>query len=487
MKPNFLYTIIKSLSAKLSLWVVLFVSILFAATFSLMFYYARQAVHDESLGKAEDILDQFEIAVGQKLHEIEVITRQTHWWVEQNMADTLEIGKYTQQILANEPTIIGIATAFVPGTFPDHGEKDYMIYYHRKKGKVVRSELFAHDSYLHQQWYEEPMTHDKNMWTEPREDYRTDDEPIITYAMPIHKDGKVVGVYGVDISIYWLTRIIHEQRPLPNVTGSLMTHSGAFVIHPDTSLLRPRAMFKLMEMYPEQKYSLTAYRMMNGLSGTEQLSLNGTPRVLAYKPFEKTKWEITVACPEDEIMGNYNTMIPLMFAVVLLSLIAIVVFCSVFIHRELHPLRALEKSARLIKSGHYDVPIKTSNRQDEVGVLANSFITMQQSIRHHLDEIDHKNLMLVEQNWLLTEAQKHKTEADRVKMVFLQNMTDQMDEPVNEISRLVTEVRQHHHEMPHEQIVELANQVDAHTFTVTQLLDKLLEVATKNQEEEGEA
>ena len=305
--------------------------------------------------------------------------------------------------------------------------------------------------------------------------------------MPIHKDGKVVGVYGVDISIYWLTKIIYEQRPLPYVTGSLMTHTGAFVIHPDTSLLRPRAMFTLMEQYPEEKYSLTAYKMMNGQSGTEQLSLNGTPRVLAYKPFEKTKWEITVACPEDEIMGNYNTMIPLMFAVVLLSLIAIVVFCSVFIHRELHPLRALEKSARLIKSGHYDVPIKTSNRQDEVGVLANSFITMQQSIRHHLDEIDHKNLMLVEQNWLLTEAQKHKTEADRVKMAFLQNMTDQMDEPVNEISRLVTEVRQHHHEMPHEQIVELANQVDAHTFTVTQLLDKLLEVATKNQEEEDEA
>jgi len=66
-------------------------------------------------------------------------------------------------------------------------------------------------------------------------------------------------------------------------------------------------------------------------------------------------------------------------------------------------------------------------------------------------------------------------------------MTDQMDEPVNAISRLLTEVRQHHQEMTHEQIVELANQVDAHTFTVTQLLGKLLEVATKKQEEEGEA
>lgn len=51
-----------------------------------------------------------------------------------------------------------------------------------------------------------------------------------------------------------------------------------------------------------------------------------------------------MACPEDEIMGNYNTMIPLMFAVVLLALIAIVVFCSVFIHRETCTRCALSRS-----------------------------------------------------------------------------------------------------------------------------------------------
>ena len=138
MKSNLLYTIVKSLSAKLSLWVVLFVSILFAATFSLMFYYARQAVREESIGRAEDLLDRFEIEVGRKLHEKEVVSKQTQWYVEQNLSDTLEIGKYIQQILANEPSIIGIAAAFKHGTYPDRQDNDYMIYYHRKKGKVVR-------------------------------------------------------------------------------------------------------------------------------------------------------------------------------------------------------------------------------------------------------------------------------------------------------------------------------------------------------------
>lgn len=484
MIPNFLHTIMGSLSAKLSLWVVLFVSILFAATFSLMFYYARQAVYAESLGKTEDILDKFEIVVGHMLHEKEVVARQTHWWVEQSLSDTLQIGEYIQQILANEPQIIGIAAAFEHGVYSDRGNRDYMIYYHRHKGQIVRSERFANESYLHQQWYEETLTQKKEMWTEPREDYRTDDEPIITYAIPLYKQGEVIGVYGVDVSLYWLSQTVQASRPLPNVTGSLMTHQGAFVVHPDTSLLRPRAMFKLMEQYTEDKYNITAYRMLAGHRGTEFLSLNGTPRLLAYKPYENTKWELNIACPEDEIMGNYNAMIPLMALVVVLSLIAIVVFCFRFIHRELHTLRALHKSTKLIKEGRYDIHLKASNRQDEVGILTNSFITMQQSIKQHLAEIDQKNQMLAEQHSQLLEAQRNKLEADKVKTAFLQNMTDQMGAPVDEISRLVTQVRHHHQEMSVEQIVDVANQVDAKTLVVTDLLDKVVDVSTKKQEED---
>jgi len=485
MKPNLIYTIVKSLSAKLSLWVVLFVSILFAATFSLMFYYARQAVREESIGRAEDILDKFEIVVGHKLHEKEVVAKQTHWFVEQNLNDTTEIVNYIQQILANEPEIIGIAAAFVPGFYADRGDNDYMIYYHRRKGRVVRSERFANASYQHQQWYEEPLQRHKTMWTEPREDYRTDDEPIITYSIPLCKNGQVVGVYGVDISLYWLSMSIQALRPLPNVYGAMMTRSGAFIIHPDTSLLRPRAMFRLMEQYPEDKFSYTAYRMLAGEHGTEMLTLDGTPCLLAYKPYEKTHAEIEIVCPEDEIMGHYNYMIPLMVGVVVLALIAIIGFCSVYVYRELNPLRTLEKIAKHIKNGHYDVAIRPSNRQDEVGSLTNSFIAMQKSINEHLDEIERNNQKLVQQNLQLTEAHLRIQKADKVKTAFLQNMTDQMGEPVNEISRLVNQVRQHHEQMTKEEVAQLANQVDAHTQTVTNLLSKLLEISTKKQEDEA--
>ena len=59
------------------MWIVLFVGMLFLATFSLMFYYAREAVQNEAEGKAQDLLDMMEIDVTNILHEKEVIPTDT--------------------------------------------------------------------------------------------------------------------------------------------------------------------------------------------------------------------------------------------------------------------------------------------------------------------------------------------------------------------------------------------------------------------------
>jgi len=72
-----------------------------------------------------------------------------------------------------------------------------------------------------------------------------------------------------------------------------------------------------------------------------------------------------------------------------------------------------------------------------------------------------------------------------VKTAFLQNMTDQMSEPVLEISKIVTDVRDHLDSMDHDQIVKLSDQMDGHTNTITALLDRMLEVATQKEDEEG--
>ena len=427
---------------------MLFVAILFLATFSLMFYYARQAVRVEAEGKAEDMLQKMEIAAANTLHEKEVVARQTFWNVEQNLHNPDAIDDYLQEILRNTPEIVGVAVAFVPDYY-QHRPGEYMIYYYRKGTKLIKSETFADESYMHQPWYEETLNRNTEYWSDPAENYKTNGEPIISFGLPLHEDGKAVGVFAIDISLYWLSKVIEGKRPSPNMYGVSL-----------------------------------AYKMLDGETGTASAVFNGVKSFIAYKPMEGTQWVVDVVCPEEEVMASYNQLISLMILIVVLALMAIAAFFYFFIHKELLPLRTLEASAKQMIKGDYFAPVTTNNRQDEVGILTNSFVAMRRSIRNHLNKIDRNREKLDEQNKALNEAHQHVKEADRVKTAFLQNMTDQMSEPVLEISKIVTEVREHLDVMDHEQIVKLAGQMDGHTNTITALLDRMLEVATKEEKEE---
>lgn len=470
-----------SLSARLSLWVALFVAILFLATFSLMFYYARESVRAEAVGRANDLLEKMEVTVDNILNEKVVVARQAHWNVEQNMATPEKIEDYLQEILKNEPDITGVAAAFEPGYYPNH-KGEYMIYYYRNGSKLVRSEQFAGESYMHQSWYEDTKNRGTEYWSEPAEDYRTNDEPIISFGIPLRHGGKIVGVFAIDLSLYWLSTTVEGKRPLPSMFGAVATRKGAFIVHPDTAQLKPRAMFKMMEQFPDDKYSFLAYKMLGGETGSMTIDFYGQKSFVAYKPMRDGDLVIDVVCPEEEVMAKYNDLISLMVLIVVLALLLVLGFCYFFIYRELVPLKSLEDSAKQMIKGDYFSPIPSSDRQDEVGSLTSSFITMRRSIKKHIDEIDHTREKLDEQNKALNEAHVRIKEADRVKAVFLQNMTDQMDAPIKEITRIVGDVKLNLKDMDQERIAELAQQIDDNSQAITTLLSRMLEVATNKKE-----
>ena len=165
------------------------------------------------------------------------------------------------------------------------------------------------------------------------------------------------------------------------------------------------------------------------------------------------------------------------------SLLMLAALCYFFIHRELLPLKTLEASARQMTKGDYYSHVSNSGRMDEVGSLTNSFLTMRRSIRQHIDKIKHTREKLDDQSVALSEATEQMKEADKVKTAFLRSMTDQMEEPVNDIMKLVTELKDKGGELTQEQIRQLSDQMDSDTRTVTTLLDRTLEEATRREED----
>ena len=69
----------RKLSVRVSLWVVLFAAIIFNVALGFLFYQARDAVRQEAISRATQILDKTSQRVEGILNRVEVASNMTEW------------------------------------------------------------------------------------------------------------------------------------------------------------------------------------------------------------------------------------------------------------------------------------------------------------------------------------------------------------------------------------------------------------------------
>ena len=74
----------RKLSVRVSLWVVFFAAIIFNIALGFLFYQARDAVRQESISRATQILDKTSLHVESILNRVEVATNMTAWLVQRH-------------------------------------------------------------------------------------------------------------------------------------------------------------------------------------------------------------------------------------------------------------------------------------------------------------------------------------------------------------------------------------------------------------------
>ena len=75
----------RSLAARLSIWVVTSVAILFVTALGILFHYSRKAVQEEAMQKATQTLEGTMLYVNNTLHDVEVVANNMKWLVEQHI------------------------------------------------------------------------------------------------------------------------------------------------------------------------------------------------------------------------------------------------------------------------------------------------------------------------------------------------------------------------------------------------------------------
>ena len=394
MKNPVLY-IRKLLSVRLSLWIVLFATLIFMGALGYLFHESREAVREEAINRASQILDNTELRVNRILEQVEIATRNMIWLPTRHLDAPDSMYVYSRRVLENNPDIFGCSIAFEPYYFKDRGQyfSVYSQFSDTEEG-VIESSQEGDDDYQYfcMDWYLLPKLLDGPCWTEPFIDLDPDTtyvkEMILSYGIPLKdKDGTFIGVISTDISLSWLSNIITSIKPYPNSYSIMTGRGGTFLVHPDSTKLFYETIFTETLETPDTAMTALGYAMHAGEEGMKQMTIDGQDCFVFYKPLKKTQWSVAIVCPEDDIFGGFDRLTKAVTVIVMIGMLLMLYIVSRIITRELKPLRKLANQTRVIASGHFDQDLSDEGRIDEIGNLAKSFGDMQHSLVTYIDEL----------------------------------------------------------------------------------------------------
>ena len=381
----------RKLSVKVSLWVVMFAAVIFIAALGFLFYQSREAVRQEAISRATQILDKTSLRVESILNRVEVATDMTEWLVQRHPDKADSMFVYSRGMLLNNPDFYNCSIAFEPYYFKNQGR--YFSAYSKHDGDSIRTIQGGSDNYQYffMDWYLMPSLLDHPCWTEPYMDLDTPtntSEMVASYCMGIkNKAGEMVGVINTSLSLSWLSQTIQAVKPYPNSYSIMIGRGGTYFVHPDSTKITRQTIFTQTIEQPDTALAALGHAMQRGEEGIKQMNIGGEDSYVFYKPLGKTGCSMAIVCPESDIFGGFDRLRRTVMTIVCVGLLLMLYFFIRIITRELSPLRRLAKEAETIASGQFDTQLPDLGRTDEIGQLSHSFGNMQQSLVRYIEEL----------------------------------------------------------------------------------------------------
>ncbi len=381
----------RKLSVRVSLWVVMFAAVIFIAALGFLFYQSREAVRQEAISRATQILDKTSLRVEGILNRVEVATGMTEWLVQRHPDKADSMFVYSRGMLLNNPDFYNCSIAFEPYYFKDKGL--YFSAYSRHNGDSIRTIQGGSENYQYffADWYLMPALLGHACWTEPYMDYdapTNTSEMVTSYCQAIKaSDGSFIGVINTSLSLNWLSQTISAVKPYPNSYSIMIGRGGTYFVHPDSTKITRQTIFTQTLENPDTAMVSLGHAMQRGEEGVREMHINGEHCYVFYKPLGKTGCSMAIVCPESDIFGGFDRLRRTVMAIVCVGLLLMLYFFIRIITRELSPLRRLAREAETIASGQFDTQLPNFERTDEIGQLSQSFGNMQQSLVRYIEEL----------------------------------------------------------------------------------------------------
>jgi len=234
-------------------------------------------------------------------------------FVEENTDwDQATMERRMRMVLDRQPAVFGLNVAFEPGQFRPEIQ-DFDLYVFHGDNGIEAKVLVPPDYtplYREWDWYTRPQQEGRALWTEPFVDTGGGDIPMVTYAIPMHRNGKFIGVTSLDLSVDYFEVLRSWLGDLSLGEGSygfVVSQSGMIISHPHAEYdfaerlaagKKPLTITDLGADTPE--FRRIAKEMRHDKTGSSQGidPVTGEASIFLFAPVPSAQWIFVAVIPE---------------------------------------------------------------------------------------------------------------------------------------------------------------------------------------------
>ena len=226
-------------------------------------------------------------------------------------------------------------------------------------------------------WYKQAVSAGKTMLTPPY--MAAVGGLIVTIAMPVKKDGQLLGVVGGDLSLDSLVKIINSVDSGGLGYAFLVSGDGQVIVSPD----KDQVMKNLKDIYPS-----SALKIQKGI---QEVQLNGQGRIISFTPvtgLPSADWYIGQSLDKEKAYAPLSKFRTSALIAMFIAVAAIALLLSLLIQVLMRPLTTMGRAMQDIAQGEGDLTRRlVIENKDEFGELASSFNQFVERIHASISEV----------------------------------------------------------------------------------------------------
>lgn len=250
--------------------------------------------------------------------------------------------------------------------------------------KTVNSKDFNYDP-RNIFWYKQAKQEKKLIWTDI---YvinvlnRTHQHIAIIAASPVYKsNGKLLGVFGLDLTLDYLTRFIETQKVGKHGITFIVTNDGKLI-----SLPGIKQRDSLIDIHSIDKpWIITSFDIYKKTNKTSFSFFYKNKKYLAaftaIPHFINQGWMIGLVVPEDDFVGELKKASLINSILGLVILVIGIILISNLITRVVDPIKKLVDQTDKIKHFELDDEVHIQSRIREVNALSDSIFAMKLGLK----------------------------------------------------------------------------------------------------------